>query len=932
MRLILQSIKVFFIVVIFNSILLSQTGKISGKITDKTTGETLPFVTVVVEGTTQGAASDVDGIYNILNVRPGVYTLKASAIGYNTMTVQNVKVSVDLTTKIDFELMETTLQIQEVVVTAIKPLIQKDMTASTSIVNDELISSLPVTEVNDILQLQAGITKGSGGDLHIRGGRSGQISYRIDGVPMTDSYNGSNVIDISTNSIQELQVISGAFNAEYGQAMSGVVNIVTKDGDNKFTGTLQSYIGQYASNRDNVFWNITKINPTFIRNFEGSFSGPVIPEQLFFFLNGRYFYNSGYLFGVKSYLTTDVSRENSQTGGFDITKNGDSSFVSMNPNERIYGQGKLTFCALGNLRFSINHIIDKQNYQDYNHYNKLTPDNNLKRFRLGYATTFNVNHAISSSSFYTFNLSYFYTQYKHYLFEDIYTDESTHKTQYVDNRLLQNPPYNFAVGGTDYSRFYRNTGTYSAKLDFSSQVNNEIALQVGGEYKMLRVYSHSINLIPLIDATGREVQPFSVMVPPITTTENNEYLHKPKEYSGYVQSKFEAFNLIFNIGVRFDAFDPDGVILSDPSDPNINNPLKPANQFFDNNGNGVQDIGERTKTVEDRMSYWYKKASIKYQFSPRIGLAFPISDKGVIHFSYGHFFQLPSYELLYNNPEFELGSGSGNQGLFGNADLRPQKTVKGEIGLQQQIGNDMAVDATVFFEDFRDLTGTQTEDILVFGGAQSYSKYTNSDFGFSKGFIIKFEKRFGGGLAANLDYTYSETKGNASNPSDARNAVLGGALPETFIAPLDWNQTHTLNISVAYSVPKDYGFSIIGNFYSGQPYTPSVNKNTRVTQNGFPRNSADKPTIFNIDLRTYKDFEIGSTVLTVFLKVYNLLDLENPRNVNSDTGDPYFSFGLLEAKKINPKLYNLKNLEQLYTDPGRFSEPRRVELGVSYNF
>jgi len=287
---------------------------------------------------------------------------------------------------------------------------------------------------------------------------------------------------------------------------------------------------------------------------------------------------------------------------------------------------------------------------------------------------------------------------------------------------------------------------------------------------------------------------------------------------------------------------------------------------------------------------------------------------------------------MYQNPEFELGVGAGNQGLFGNADLKPQKTVKGEIGLQQQIGDDIAVDLTVFFEDFRDLTGTQTDEILVFGKGSSYSQYANSDFGFSKGFIVRFEKRFSGGLATALDYTFSVTKGNASNPADARDALTKGALPETFIAPLNWDQTHTLNISIAYSQPKDYGFSLIGNFYTGQPYTPVVNKNTRVTQNAFPRNSQTKPTNFNLDLRLYKDFPIGETTVSLFLKVFNLLDLDNARTVYDNSGDPVFTFDELDAEKINPKMYNGTTLDEYYTDPSYFSEPRRVEFGVSYNF
>ena len=489
------------------------------------------------------------------------------------------------------------------------------------------------------------------------------------------------------------------------------------------------------------------------------------------------------------------------------------------------------------------------------------------------------------------------------------------------------------MGGTDYDRFRRYTKTLSAKLDWTTQLNQEINIQFGGEFKKHNIYYHKITLYPNYISDGTTVKQV-VQVAPLSSTLNDEYLHKPTETSAYVQSKFEAFNLIFNIGVRLDVFDPDGVVLNDPTDPNINSPLRPSNRFNDLNGNGEYDPdqGETIKTLADREKYWYKKASVKYQLSPRIGLAFPITDKGVIHFSYGHFLQLPSYELMYQNPEFELGVGAGNQGLFGNADLKPQKTVKGEIGLQQQIGDDIAVDITVFFEDFRDLTGTQTDEILVFGKGSSYSQYANSDFGFSKGFIVRFEKRFSGGLATALDYTFSVTKGNASNPADARDALTKGALPETFIAPLNWDQTHTLNISIAYSQPKDYGFSLIGNFYTGQPYTPVVNKNTRVTQNAFPRNSQTKPANFNLDLRLYKDFPIGETTVSLFLKVFNLLDLDNARTVYDNSGDPVFTFDELDAEKINPKMYNGTTLDEYYTDPSYFSEPRRVEFGVSYNF
>ncbi len=928
----------FFLVLLLvsSSIFAGTTGKIVGRITDATTGEALPFVNVIIMGTNSGAATDIDGYYAILNVPPGTYEVKASAIGYNSITMQNVKVSIDLTTDISFELSSTSIELsEEVVVVATRPLIQKDLTSSTSIIGDELISELPVTDISDVLSLQSGIVISGDGGLHLRGGRSGQVTYQIDGVPVTDSYDGSTIVDVNSSAVQELQVISGAFNAEYGQALSGVINLVTKDGGNDFHGSFQTYIGDYLSNNSDIFWNLDDVNPVAVRNFEGSFSGPILPEKLSFFTNFRYLYNDGYIYGRRVYLPTDIAQEVEGSGGseFVFSQNGNGEYVSMNWSKNYFGQAKLTYRAIPGVKVAYNFLYDKRDYQDYDYgsYNLLTPDNNLQKFENSFSNIFSINHAVSASSFYTLNLSYYLKEFEMYLYEDIFTGDPTMPTQYVDNEIRQRPAHNYAIGGTNNQRFNRKSTTFSAKLDWVTQLNKEINLQFGGEFKRNELFFHDINLAPKTDESGQRAFPYNVVIPPLTSLDNDQYTHNPIEGAAYVQAKFEAFSIIFNAGVRFDIFNPDGQVLTDPSDPNIVNPFKPANRFNDTNGNGVLDAGETVKTVADREQYWYEDASIKTQLSPRLGLAFPISDAGVIHFSYGHFFQLPRYQYLFENPEFEIADGSGNVGLMGNADLRPQKTVKGEIGLQQQLGDDMAVDFTVFFEDFRDLSGTQNAEILVFGGDKTYSKYQNSDFGFSRGFIIKYTKRFGGGFATNIDYTFSETKGNASNPADARNAITGGAIPETFIAPLDWDQTHTLNISAAYSKMNDYGFSIIGNFYSGQPYTPGVNKNTRITQNGFPRNSDSKPSQFKIDMRVYKDIMISDFKITIFAKVFNLLDSENPVNINTDSGDPYFSFTKLEAEKINPVLYN-NTLDEFYTNASFFSEPRRVELGVSFNF
>ena len=252
------------------------TGKISGRVTDSETGEPLPGVNMIVEGTTLGAATDLKGYFVILNVPPGVYTLKASMIGYKPTEVKNVRVSIDLTTEVDFKLESTVLEMGKVItVVAERRIIRPDLTSSTAIVNSEQISNIPAEEFRDVLQLQAGITVGGFGETHIRGGRASEVAYWIDGVSVTDVYDCGLAVEVENAAIQELQVVSGTFNAEYGQAMSGIVNIVTKEGGGKYSGKLSAYSGDYLSDHKGTFLNIDKVDPFAMKNLQGSLSGPL---------------------------------------------------------------------------------------------------------------------------------------------------------------------------------------------------------------------------------------------------------------------------------------------------------------------------------------------------------------------------------------------------------------------------------------------------------------------------------------------------------------------------------------------------------------------------------------------------------------------------------------------------------------------------------
>ena len=217
-------------------IIAGTTGKIKGKIIDKDTGEPILGANVVVEGTYFGAATDEEGDYYINNVPPGTYNLIASAVGYNKVRVENLSIKIDLTTEINIELVSEAIEMGEVVVQAEQPLITKDLTSTSAIVSSEEIQMMPVDNLDQIIDLQAGVIRDADGRLHFRGGRSDEVAYFVDGIPVNDAFNGEFSLEVENNSVRQLEVISGTFNAEYGQALSGVVNIITKDGTQKFEG------------------------------------------------------------------------------------------------------------------------------------------------------------------------------------------------------------------------------------------------------------------------------------------------------------------------------------------------------------------------------------------------------------------------------------------------------------------------------------------------------------------------------------------------------------------------------------------------------------------------------------------------------------------------------------------------------------------------
>jgi len=964
----LFNISLFFILIV-SAVSAGTTGKISGKITDKATGDPMIGANVIIEGTSMGTATTIDGSYYIINVPPGKYIVRGMMIGYGSQKMTEVIVAVDLTTTLNFEMVVEAIQGNEITVVAERPMVTKDLTASTAIVGADEFAALPIAEISEALELQAGFVDG-----HLRGGRKGEVAYWIDGVPVTDVYDGGSVVDVNKNSVEEMQLISGAFNAEYGQAMSGIVNIVTKDGTDKFGGNLSVYGGDFLSNHKDIYLNIDDFQPLTTQNAELSLHGSIIPDKLYFYASGRSIYyqganegqrlyrpnslalmirewdgndstyiNTTYTVGTDPFLDSLVTLGYMYESGLDMGNvelrdslyqvirtvhkgaGGDSAYVPMDWNKKLYGQLKLIykFSPMAKLKYTI--INDDVNYQDYAREYKYNPDGILDRHRVGLTQILQFQHSLGEKTFYTAGVTQFRKTYDH----RTYSESKSHL--YVHSIYGTQEPYSFKTGGNNSDVFSRKTTTNTLKFDLTSQITKSNLIKTGFEYRIHDLYYSNINLqppagkvaiVPILEG-GYLGSPIAM---DDSTIHSSSYQFKPYEISAYFQDKLEFDELIVNAGIRFDYFDPQGRILADPTDPGIYSPIKPENRYNDLNNNGIQDAGEKNVNVSDREEYWYKPTTAKWKISPRLGVSFPVTDRGVIHFSYGHFFQIPRFEFLYQNPDFDLSQGTGNIGIVSNADLRPEKTVSGELGLQQQLTDNLAVEITGYFRDIRDLTGTRADEIVLFGGSAKYSKLVNSDFAYIRGLVLAFTMREMSGWSGTLDYTFQIAKGSASDPEQARNSLAGNALPEIQMVPLDWDQTHTVNITGTYS-HNNYGLSMIGRIGSGLPYTPESVQDI----SALIMNSSRKPFTWNMDLRTYYRPSFFNEKATVFLRVLNVFDHLNQTGVYDDSGVADRTIETTRANRTNPPEY-VNTITEWFRNETFYSNPRRIELGVSYDF
>lgn len=913
------------------------TGKIAGVIRDGDTGEPLIGVNIQVLNTTLGASTDVDGYFVILNVPPGLYTVELSYIGYQPVRIRDVRVNVDFTTEINQTMSVTTVEADAVEVYGERnPLVRQDLTNTQVAVTSEEIAALPVDAISDVIALQAGVVVDNSGALHIRGGRSNEIAFQVNGLGINNPFGNSQGVGIATNAVEEVSVSAGTFSAEYGNALSGVINFVTKDGGPQYKTSLKAWSGDHLSSRDDIFFNIDEIDPLNNRRAEWTLSGPVplLGKQLTFFVSGVFQENDGHLYGQRIYNTEDwlsidgdrirvdpfgLSFQPGPNGTVTATADpsragasGDGEIVPMVTSKSLNMTGKLTWKALNNLKLTYDIIFDDGERYSSSYFRRyrFTPDGRPRSVSNNVSHSFGMTHTLSKTFFYTMKFGLNISEAQTSVFDDRIDPRLIPVPQNDINTLLL-PNAGFQVGGMNLDWVREEATTQLFKMDAVWQVLPNHELKFGGEYARHNLDLESFSLLFDFD-DARFFIPDPETNPGFTGF--SAYEREPVQAAFYILDKMElSKRFIFNAGLRYEFLDTKA-----PYNPDLA---------------GTVDSGVDENLVT---------SDPKHRFSPRLSLSFPITEQGIIRFSYGFFYQNPTFRSIYRNPRFEDFDFLVIP-TFGNPNLKPQRSIQYEMGLQQQFTDDIKMDLTVFYKDVNDLL----EDRRVIAGEVAIDKefnvITNVSYASVKGFTAAFVKRRspGGNFSATLDYTFQVGEGAFTDPNDLAVDTRTGRSTEQKFIPLDFDRTHTLNGTIAIGSGKSWLASAIGSVRGGTPYTPSLPSSVQAVE--FDQNSERRPINHNVDFKFEKFFEVAATRMSVFVWVQNAFDTVNERFIHTNTGSSLTNL----AEVTNPNLFNqleetimrspenyfsTRFLENYYQREDWLAAPREVRLGLSFEF
>ena len=346
----------FALLVLSGSAAFAQvTGKVIGTVTDSDTGQPLVGAQVVVEGTNLGNVTNEDGYYFINNVPVGLQGLTAQYLGYQTLTNEQ-RVLAGQTMTVDFQLSSEVVQAEGIVATIERePLVARDNTISKSRFTGEEARNLPTSNINEVIELSAGIyvdefncgiAQGNACGFIVRGGRATESATFVDGVMITDLNSQTNTTNVSTFAVEEVDVITGGFNAEFGNAQSGIINIVTREGGREYHGNVRFTTDELEVEQSYGY-----------NNLQASLGGPIIPDKLTA-------YGSFEATGAADFFPTAAGFN--PANGDQLDNSGSTEeILPGNRGDRTLGQGKLTAFLPFDSKLSGTYLYSRDQFENY---------------------------------------------------------------------------------------------------------------------------------------------------------------------------------------------------------------------------------------------------------------------------------------------------------------------------------------------------------------------------------------------------------------------------------------------------------------------------------------------------------------------------------------------------------------------------------------
>ena len=917
--------RVFKIVLLFNMICAQEFGSIVGKIKEIGSGSTLPGVNVMIKGTYYGTASDIEGRYQINDISPGSYDVEVSMIGYKIILKTGVLVRSNEITTIDFNMEETVLSFgEDVVVMGKKPLFDVDETSSIARVRREEIEAKVVSSVEDILSEQIGVTT-QDNEIHIRGGRIDESIFVVDGFSVKDPLSGySGNLFVNADAIEELEIVTGGYNAEYGQAMSGVVNIKLKEGRDNYEGSLKYSSDRILTdnnNSDRIEFNLG--GPDLFLHTIPNFMGVDLPGRFSFFLNG---YGKMYdgnlptalkLYPHRYWNTSLINDEKADElmSALASRGNNDWHFLykltwELNPKKKMsisydasmnINQGYFMPRAFSSTYFPYRYMKILDNY------NTITRDTRL----------FNMNwtHTLSTSSFYEITLGKFTTM-EHSAVQNLHWDEYQQRLDLEPiNYNLDNADLDGNIQITYGDEFY-DTGFAPEWYDLSSEnmrFDIDWTVHTNSGHKLKTGLEHTITDIQVLDID----EPWSGSS---GFGANYDY-YNARTYFGafYLQDRIIFEGMTLNLGFRTDYWIPGRYVedaINDTSNIIITND---ARDLFDKETFEFPWFGDPYK--------------MKARLSPRFGISHPITDNDVLYFYYGHFSQLPTFQYVFAKINSKAQS---TYQVFGNPNLNPKTTVQYELGVKHRFSEDQVLELKAYWKDMFDYETSQTIQPSNPKYAHlSFNMYFNADYARARGVEAILKSRLFTNWYIDLNFNYSIVTGKSSSPMDNL-LVQAGQLSEKPLGEnyMSWDRPIHFFANISYSHPNDWGISTRLEYESGRRYTRSiqdtiVSVGEQLYYEG-PRED-DRPFAYiskvptkNIDLKVYKTFKIGNYKLKSYAEIENLMNEIIPRRINPYTGEGYNPgeiYGYRMANSPNPNL-----------DPSRYRKLRSIEIGLQFIF